>query len=143
MSMPDNNGTTGRDGSARETKATASPKASRPTVNFISAILALATDISERRAVANPGDVGTGWSGRPGRCGSQRRLDRAGQVPGGLRGQFHRYPRRRSLRRVDEVKVQRVIGQGVGRVVEVDADLAQPEPAARALPAAGSRHMLS
>src|SRR5712671_5642090 len=80
MSMPDNRGTTGRDGSARATKATASPSASRPTVNFISTILALATDISERKAFANPGHLRKARSRQPGGRGSKRRLDRAGQV---------------------------------------------------------------
>src|SRR5262245_39125843 len=138
--MPDSKGTTGRDGSARDTNATASPRASRPTVNLISPILALGADISERTAPRwCPHQGRSGWPRR--RC-SQRGLDRPGQVPRRVGGQLNRHPGRRPLSWVDEGDSQRVVGQGVGRVIEIDADLAEPKPAARALPAASGREML-
>src|SRR5260370_42232378 len=114
MSMPDNRGITGRDGSARATKATASPSASRPTVNFLSTILALATDISERKAFANPGHLRKARSRQPGGRGSSRGLDRAGQVARGLRGKFHRRPGQPSVRGADEVEGHGGMGSGEG-----------------------------
>ena len=130
-----------------EAQGYASPSASRPTVNFIPSILALATDILRRSPPLVPdqgqsGQTGPARSHQARRRGCERRLDRAGQFPRRVRSQLHRDPGRRTLRRVDEVDIQRVISQRMSRMVEVDADLAQPEPPAGTLAAASRLDVL-
>src|SRR5262249_41201018 len=81
-------------------------------------------------------------SGQASRGGVKGTLDRLCQCPSGLGGQLDGDPRRRTLCGVDEVDVERVIGERVRRVVEINADLAQPEPAGRALAAACRGYVL-
>src|SRR5207302_8338816 len=68
--------------------------------------------------------------------------DGFGQVARGCGGELDRHPRRRTVRRASYIDVQRVVGKGVRRVIEVDAGVSRAEPAGLAFRTAGYRERL-
>src|ERR1035441_4247213 len=76
-------------------------------------------------------------SGQAGRRGRQACLDRPGKSAGRRRGQLYRDPCARAVVQVEEVNVERVLGAGVLRMIEVHGRVTEREPAGRALAAPG------
>src|ERR1700683_3522556 len=151
ISIPDSRGTTGRDGSTRDTKATASPSTSLPTVNLMDPrplrppiqrtpppILAPPSDTSGRSHAKRPGDAEaastTGPSNpsglsQPGRHRGQRSLDRLDQSTGGLRRELDGDSRRGPLGGINEIDIESMVGRSVDGMIEVNVDFVQPAPA--------------